>query len=211
MDHARARFPNLSLDPKRIVATSVAIVVHVLVLMLLLLPMQIAPYRPVVDDPIITFPEFRTIPPLIPVPPPPQPSTPAPRQPVQPQATPVNSTPSPVDTYTPPALPNDAANDNYQPPVESAFAQISADFAPPPPYPAQALRRGLSGVVTLKVRVDAQGRPVDAVVESSSGSLLLDNAALKFVLARWHFIPATRSGATIEAYALVPINFVIEK
>ena len=69
----------------------------------------------------------------------------------------------------------------------------------------------LSGVVTLKIRVDTQGRPVEAVVENSSGSKLLDAAALKFVLARWHFIPATQDGAAIEAYALVPISFVIEK
>ena len=80
-----------------------------------------------------------------------------------------------------------------------------------PPYPIQALRRRLSGVVTLRVRVDVQGRPVEAVVENSSGSKLLDDTALKFVLARWHFIPATQGGGPIEAYALIPISFVIER
>ena len=90
------------------------------------------------------------------------------------------------------------------------FAQIRADVSPAPPYPAQALRRHVTGEVMLRVRVDAQGRPVSAVVETSSGSKLLDDAALKFVLARWHFIPATQDGGAIEAYALVPINFVID-
>ena len=97
------------------------------------------------------------------------------------------------------------------PALPPAFAQISADVAPPPPYPPQALRMQQSGVVTLKIRVDTQGRPVEAAVENSSGSKLLDAAALKFVLARWHFTPATRDGTAIEAYALVPISFVIEK
>jgi protein TonB len=211
MERALARLPTVSLDPKRIAATSVAIAVHVLVLMMLLLPMQIAPSRPVVDNPMIVVPEFRTIKPITLVAKPRPQAPAAPQHPTQPQVAPVDTTPSPVDTYAPPSAPDNEVIDSFETPLPPAFAQISADVAPPPPYPAQALRLRLSGVVTLKVRVDAQGRPIAAEVENSSGSKLLDNAALKFVLARWHFIPATQDGAAIEAYALVPINFVIEK
>ena len=212
MHRTLARLPNLSLDPKRIAATSVAIAVHVLVLMMLLLPMQTAPSRPVVDIPMIVFPEFKTIKPVILVTKAPPRAPAAPQRPAPPQqAAPVDTTPSPIDTYTPPTTPDNQIIDSFETPLPPAFAQISADVAPPPPYPAQALRLQLSGVVTLKVRVDARGRPVAAEVEGSSGSKLLDNAALKFVLARWHFIPATQDGAAIEAYALVPISFVIEK
>lgn len=211
MDRAQALLPNLSLDPKRIAATSVAIAVHVAVLMLLLLPTRTAPSPPLVEDiPMSFVPEIKLVPllPLTPTRPRPQA---APQRSVQQEAAPVDSTPSPVDTYVPPSPPDTTVVDSYQPELPPAFAQISADVAPPPPYPAQALRMRLSGVVTLKVRVDAQGRPVDAIVENSSGSKLLDTTALKFVLARWHFIPATQGGAAIEAYALVPISFVIEK
>ena len=211
MDRAQALLPTLSLDPRRIAATSVAIAVHVAVLMLLLLPTRTAPSRPIVEEISMTIvPEIREIP-LIPVTRPrPHPEV-APQRPVPQEAAPVDNTPSPVDTYTPPMPPDSTIVESYQPATPPALAQISADVAPAPPYPAQALRMQLSGVVTLKVRVDTQGRPVDAAVENSSGSKLLDATALKFVLARWHFIPATQGGTAIEAYALVPISFVIEK
>lgn len=212
MDRAQARLPNLSLDPKRIAGTSVAIAVHVLVLMLLMLPTQTAPPKPLVDNPMIVVPEFHQVPPLIPILlTPPRPHSAAPQQQAVPQVTPVDPTRAPIDQFTLPALPDTDVIDSFEPALPPAFAQISADVAPPPPYPIQALRRRLSGVVTLRVRVDVQGRPVDAVVDSSSGSKLLDEAALKFVLARWHFIPAMQGGGPIEAYALIPISFVIER
>jgi protein TonB len=211
MDYAQARLQTLSLDPKRIAATSLAIAVHVAVLMLLMLPAQIAPSKTVVDNPMIMVPKIREIPIVEITRPPLAPTNPSPRPPAVPQAAPVDTTPSPIDTYVPPAPPEIEIIESYQPDPTPAFVQISADIAPPPPYPAQALRLGITGVVTLKVRVDNRGQPVDAVVESSSGSRLLDGAALKHVLAHWHFIPAMQNGVPIEAYALVPISFVKER
>jgi protein TonB len=131
--------------------------------------------------------------------------------PVAPQADPVDNTPSPVDNSAPPPDTTIVDSFNPPPPETPAFAQISADIAPAPPYPAMALKREITGVVTLRVRVDVLGRPVEVIVEHSSGSKMLDDAALKFVQARWHFVPAMQNGAAIEAYALVPINFVIER
>jgi periplasmic protein TonB len=209
MDRTQSLSPMSSLDPKRIAATSVAIAVHVAVLMMLMLPMQMAPPIPVIDIPMVVTPEFKTITPITPIPISRPRTEAAPQRPVQ-QAAAVDTTPSPVDTYVPTTAPDTDITENFQLPPAPAFAQISADVAPPPPYPTQALKRHLSGVVTLKVRVDTQGRPLECVVETSSGSNLLDAAALKFVLARWHFIPATQDGTAIEAYALVPISFVIE-
>jgi len=212
MDRAQARFPQLSLDPKRIAATSVAISVHVLVLMLLLLPTQTPPSKVLEDPPMTMIMPVEIVPPL-PVLPltPPRPATPVVRQqPAQPQADPVDNTESPIDNYVEPVA-DDAVIETIESRPPPAFVQITADVAPPPPYPLQALRRGLTGEVVLRVLVDVQGRPVSAVIETSSGSKLLDNAALKFVLARWHFIPALQNGGPIEAQALVPINFVIER
>lgn len=211
MDRAQARFPQLSLDPKRIAATSVAISVHVLVLMLLLLPTRSPPSQVLEDPPMTMIVPVKIDPPRPVVPlTPPRPHTPVVHQPpAQPQADPVDNTVSPIDTYMEPVA-DDAVIDTFQPSTTPAFVQITADVAPAPPYPLQALRRGLTGEVVLRVLVDVQGRPVSAVVETSSGSKLLDNAALKFVLARWHFIPAMQNGGPIEAQALVPINFVIE-
>jgi protein TonB len=133
------------------------------------------------------------------------------RQQVEQPITPVDTTPGPTDIYVEPTRHEETITDFGDPPAVPTFAQIRADIAPPPPYPAQALRRQLSGVVQLKVLVDAQGHPIEATIDSSSGSKLLDEAALKFVLARWHFVPAMQDGRAVDAYALVPISFVLER
>ena len=83
------------------------------------------------------------------------------------------------------------------------------DRAPAPPYPAQAQRRRISGTVVLLVLVDATGQPARVDIEQSSGSSLLDEAAQKFILARWHFVPAQQGGVAISAYARVPVNFIL--
>ena len=213
MQRTQFHFPELDLDGKRIVANSIVIALHVLALMLLMLPTRISLPPPTVDNAmVVLFKQVQPIrKPLTPLPLPlhPRPlSRPAPQPPQMPDA--VDDTPAPVDTVATTAPAQQVTIEAGPPPV-AAFGQISTDVAPPPPYPIEARRRGASGVVTLRVRVDAQGRPVEAAVESSSGSRLLDEAARKFVLARWHFIPATLAGTPIEAIALIPINFVIEK
>jgi protein TonB len=212
MDLSLTRLPPLHLDGKRIAGTSVAIAVHVLALMLLMLPMQSPPSRVLEETSMIVVPEFRPAPPIplpLPVAPIARPAPPQ-RAPLL-QSPPVDSTPGPTDVYVEPAPADDVVIDSFDPPTALAFAQISADVAPAPPYPAQALHRRIEGIVMLRLRVDPRGRPVAATVETSSGSKLLDDAALKFVLARWHFIPATQDGRAIEAEALVPISFVIAR
>ena len=65
----RIRLRNLSLDPKRIAATSVAIAVHLLVLLLLLLPAHRASTTSREEDiSMIVVPEVRKIPKLMPLP-----------------------------------------------------------------------------------------------------------------------------------------------
>lgn len=206
--HALPRLPDL--DAKRIAATSLAITVHVAVLMLLMLPAQVAPPTPVRETPMIATPTFKP-PKPIPAPLPPRPVT---RADPRPDPAPL-PTPVPLENLTP--TPNDPHVDavTLDPPTDAgltvdpapAFAQIRADASPAPPYPPQALHRRLTGVVTLRVLVDASGRPVEATVETSSGAKILDEAALKFVLRRWHFVPATQGGQPVQAYALVPISF----
>lgn len=211
MELSLTRLQQLDLDGKRIAGTSVAIAVHVLALMLLMLPMQSPPSPVLEETSMIVVPEFNKPEPPVPLPLPVAPiAGPAPPQhaPIL-QSPPVDSTPGPTDVYVEPAPADDLVIDSFDPPKAPAFAQISADVAPAPPYPIQALHRRIQGIVMLRLRVDPRGRPVAAAIETSSGSKLLDDAALKFVLARWHFIPATQDGRAIEAEALVPINFVI--
>lgn len=215
MDSALVRLPPISLDPKRIAATSGAIALHALVLLLLLLPSRIAPPVPEVDNPLmVVVPEVKReikVVPFIPLPR--RPAVPASKPsppPAVPDSAPVHATPRNVDTYSPPVDSTPETSFDLGP-VAPRFEQLSADVAPPPPYPPRALNRNISGVVMLRVSVNAQGQPTDVSIEQSSGSALLDQAARKFVLARWHFIPATRDGAPVAAMALVPIDFVIER
>lgn len=90
-------------------------------------------------------------------------------------------------------------------------ATIAYETATAPDYPIQAVRAGIQGTVLLKVLVSASGQPTGVVVEHSSGSRLLDDAARRHVLAAWRFHPATRNGHAIEAWALVPVRFRLDR
>ena len=205
------------LDPKRIAATSVAIAVHVVVLMTLLMPLATAPATSIDDHDVIVVPDIKPRKP-IPIPPAPTPVTtqlqprlrPTPVRIPDPPIAPVDDTSSAVDAYvdiTPELPPADFGT----PSAEVVMAQIVADIAPVPPYPAQGIARRLAGEVVLRIRVDAGGHPVEVTIERSSGSTLLDEAARKFVKARWHFVPALQDGRAIEAFALLPINYSLPR
>lgn len=92
----------------------------------------------------------------------------------------------------------------------SGGMQIAYDDAPAPPYPTLARRKGWEGLVLLRVRVDAQGRPQEVRIERSSGHRLLDRTAREHVLTRWRFHPAIHEGRPVAAWAQVPLNFRID-
>lgn len=93
----------------------------------------------------------------------------------------------------------------------NSSATIAYETATPPAYPIQALRTGVEGTVLLKVLVDPNGKPVQVLIEHSSGSRMLDDAARRHVLAAWRFHPATRDGHAIEAWAVVPVRFNLDQ
>ncbi|MGH8126000.1 MAG: energy transducer TonB [Rhodanobacteraceae bacterium] len=96
-------------------------------------------------------------------------------------------------------------------PPGDSNATIAYETATPPRYPTRAMAAGIEGTVVLKVLVDPSGKPVKVMIAHSSGSRLLDEAALRHVLAAWRFHPATRSGRAIEAWALVPVRFNLNR
>ena len=69
--------------------------------------------------------------------------------------------------------------------VSEYRASLDANKVMPP----QAVRRGITGVVTIRVYFDGEGNYVSAKIEESSGSSLLDNDALAL---------AARSGGAIN-------------
>jgi protein TonB len=64
------------------------------------------------------------------------------------------------------------------------------------------------GRVGLKILVRADGSVGGVEVAQSSGRSFLDAAAVREV-SRWKFAPATRDGQPIDAWALVPLLFVL--
>lgn len=86
--------------------------------------------------------------------------------------------------------------------------EASADLSlnQPPPYPVDAIRLRLEGVVMLQLRITAAGNVEDVQLIQSSGHRLLDEAAIKAV-AQWKGEPAKRWGRPVESVERLPIRF----
>ncbi len=201
------------LDFPRILAISFAVVVHALALLVLLLPLTSPPIPEIRNAP---EPERWVVERIVP---------PAP-QPVQPPLTPVPPQPQPTLVQrTPPvhapaivdqgSLPADPATDTAGPPDLAPpwdgqplqGAQLRYAVAPPPVYPRDAARAGWEGTVVLRILVDVDGRPLDVIVDRSSGHRALDREAVRHVQQRWRFQPAMHDGRAVQAWGLVPIDF----
>jgi TonB family protein len=77
--------------------------------------------------------------------------------------------------------------------VSLASARISALSAPRPEYPYEARRQKITGSGIVAMAVDpVTGRVTEVVVEASTGSSVLDNAAVA-AFGRWRFKPGTIS------------------
>ena len=97
-------------------------------------------------------------------------------------------------------------DDTYIPPVSHSRYLHN----PKPLYPRTAKRRGMQGLVMVNVRVGRDGRPLEALIHTSSGYGVLDRAALKTVRS-WRFEAARRGNTPVEGEVLVPINFELTK
>jgi protein TonB len=221
MAHAHAIGFSLSarepMDVSRIAACAGTIAINVALILLLLAPLsgRLPDLPSSAKDPVLVLwqpPRPKIVEPPVPVPVLPQPQT-ATTQPVrQPQHV------APVDT---PVVDPQSGDIAIEPPdiapgpeptldpVPSSGEQLQALRSPPPPYPAEAMRNGLSGVVELEIRVGVDGRPLDVRIVRSSGHRVLDQAARRTVLSKWTFVPATRDGHAVEALGRVPIEFVL--
>ncbi|MGN2241914.1 energy transducer TonB [Frateuria sp. GZRR33] len=111
-----------------------------------------------------------------------------------------------VPTIAPPVIGASPATVPGEP-VEASLAYRSAPLV----FPAQAIRQHMHGTVLLRVLVDEAGKPVDVIVELSSGYALLDRSAREQVLAGWRFQPASVDGHAVRAWARVPVSFELRK
>ena len=148
-------------------------------------------------------------PPVIPRPTPKAEPKPAPRP--QPKAEPrpqreqpgsPNTGPKPVEG-NPQGAPQAAAG-----PRTVSASQLGYLVPPNPVYPARSRKSGEQGAVTVRVLVDAAGRPSQVMLQASSGHPALDEAAISAVRAA-QFRPYSDGGAPQPVWVLVPINFVL--
>ena len=78
---------------------------------------------------------------------------------------------------------------------------------PLPPYPPEALARGVEGRVLLRVWILEDGSVQDVKVHQSSGDESLDRSALSTVRDRWRFVPGRRGGFAVPCEVILPIRF----
>lgn len=209
--------PTFHPDAVRIVALSASIALNVAVLIAVIRPMApelVESVKRVTQPIIVTLttppPEVKPVP-VMKIPPPPTHHTVA-----RPVPTPA-PTPSPVAIEEPNAnaVPVTAAPATPSTPVEAApsgpvEATLAYMQAPAPMYPSAARRMHMQGTVVLRVLVDVDGKPLQVVVESSSGHAELDRAAQNQVLSKWRFQPATAQGRPTQAWARIPVTFNLQ-
>jgi protein TonB len=142
-------------------------------------------------------------------------ATPKPLARAEPEARPAAPLAPPAESAAPAAREEVRASEPAPsaPPTVAARAAVSPpDYRaaylnnPAPPYPRAARRSGDQGTVTLRVRVSTEGAPAQVELDRSSGSNILDAAALEAVK-RWRFAPARRGSEPIEAWVIVPVVF----
>lgn len=167
--------------------------------------------------------------PLVP-PPPLRPPEPAPLTP--PPVVVLTETPTPVRLADPAPVPTPAPTP--PPPAAVVVATVppppvpaSAPPAPPAPerqvsiqqveylappvlnYPLTARRLRQQGQVLVRVRVDERGRPEQALLQQSSGSRALDEAALAAVAAT-RFKPYREGGVPRPFWVVMPLEFSLD-
>jgi protein TonB len=159
-------------------------------------------------------PAARPPPRIAPAPPPPAPAPPAATAPAEASRAPAirdsgAKEERPAADQAPAAPPGPAVAAVPREPSSPPDFRAAYLRNPPPGYPAAARRNGEEGTVMLRVLVSAEGAPREVALERSSGSSVLDAAALATVKT-WRFSPARRGGEPQEAWVLVPIVFRLE-
>lgn len=90
----------------------------------------------------------------------------------------------------------------------TVIAQADHRQCSPAAHPAALRERGIEGAVTLRIKVDVQGRPADVQLLAGSGWRLFDEAALQQARG-CRFFPATRGGQAIDSWVEFPVRFTL--
>jgi protein TonB len=86
------------------------------------------------------------------------------------------------------------------------YARPQGGYQVRPAYPAGPRRLGIQGTTLLRVRVLADGRIGEVLIEKTAGHSELDEAAADAVR-RWRFEPARRGTEAVAMWVLLPVEF----
>ncbi len=114
-------------------------------------------------------------------------------------------------TYAPPVAASSAKKPKAATHFGSSFhgrKMAYPDYSKSPAltYPPLARWRGIEGKVILKVLVSQTGQPLNVLLEKSSGSPILDRAAVKAVK-EWVFRPGKIDGTPVDMWVRVPVLY----
>lgn len=92
-------------------------------------------------------------------------------------------------------------------------ARYDVDYLsnPKPQYPMASRKMGEEGRVLLRVQVSEAGRPLQVLVDKSSGYARLDRAARETVANSWRFVPGRRGDQAITTWVFVPIEYSLSR
>lgn len=90
--------------------------------------------------------------------------------------------------------------------LNDALDSSAASRMPPPRYPADAAKEGISGRVILLVDVAPDGSVTHAEVEKSQPTGVFDAATLE-AAKQWKFNPAVENGKPVASRVRVPVDF----
>lgn len=93
-------------------------------------------------------------------------------------------------------------------PSQPAAASTARPHTCTDEYPAEALAKSEEGTTRLRFKILTDGTVSAIKVAASSGSVLLDEAAVKCV-ANWHYQPAIKDGKLAETYSGAKVAWVL--
>lgn len=88
-------------------------------------------------------------------------------------------------------------------------AAVEVVRTPPPVYPADLAKQGVTGRVVLIVDVATDGSVSAVKVDRSAGDAKLDAAALE-AARQWKFTPLVKNGKPVPSQVRVPIDFEMD-
>lgn len=116
---------------------------------------------------------------------------------------------APIADAPAPAVEPSAPSPAPEPAIEAPRYNAAYLNNPPPAYPLSARRRGMEGRVLVRAEIQEDGSCSRVELKRSSGTDLLDQAALEAVK-KWRFVPARKGAQAISAWVDVPITFKLE-